>query len=120
MVSVRLHRASSFALIALGFVQMALTPARYGGLTAGAIWFAGTGLAMMLLGALNVVVRRGAIRDPVAFSACRLANAAFVALGVFAVSAIPEPQTIVTLVLALVQAATTLMLPRELRREHRG
>ena len=67
---------------------------------------------MIFLGALNVVVRRGAIRDHVAFTACRLANAAFVALGVLAVSAIPKAQVFLAVTLAIVQAATTLGLPR--------
>ena len=58
-----LHMISSVLLVALGVVHTALTPMFYGRFTLGALWFAGSGLAMIFAGLLNLTLSRGAGRD---------------------------------------------------------
>ncbi len=53
----RFYRFASFAL-ALGIVHTALTPLFYRHLTTDALWFAGTGLALVFLGLLNIASER--------------------------------------------------------------
>ena len=88
----RLHILASSTLVVLALVHVGLTPILVPGWTPDAVWFLGTGLGLLLLGALNL--------SHVGVEPCRMpttrliraANWLFVAFGLAAVWAIPQPQ----------------------------
>ena len=53
-----LHKISSALLVALGLVHTALTPVFYGRFSHNALWFAGSGLAMVFVGLLKLTLGR--------------------------------------------------------------
>jgi hypothetical protein len=50
----RIHQAVAYSLVGLGGLHALLTPVFYPAFSADAVWFAGTGLALVFLGALNI------------------------------------------------------------------
>ncbi|HEX6037756.1 hypothetical protein [Longimicrobium sp.] len=90
-----LWKACAWALVGLGGVHTLLTVPFYGQLTPEAVWFAGTGLMMVLLGLLNLIGRRTA--DPGARRLCQAADMLGLLFGMLSVLAVPEPQAFVGL-----------------------
>jgi hypothetical protein len=76
----------------LGLIHTTVTFVAFRTLSAGAIWFAGTGLGMLLLALINVAAWRGSYRDPLVRYGSIAANTAMTILGLLAVRAVPEPQ----------------------------
>lgn len=105
-----LHRICAFLLIALGVVHTALTPVFYGRLSPGAMWFAGSGLAMIFVGFLNVAFGRVVGRDAVIRALCYAANLTTLVFGVLIAVVDGEPQVLFGLVLITVMTATAFML----------
>jgi len=62
--SLRLYLALGWALVSLGSIQMLFTPLRFGSFDENALWFATSGGAIILTGALNLLnlVRRADAR----------------------------------------------------------
>ena len=108
MASLRIHQVSSALVILVALVHTGLTPFLYSGWSSNAVWFAGTGLALLLLGGANIAARKdhaaGASR---AF--CRAANFGFLA---FAVVAVPEPPAFLLLASLAGQAFAGLSVLR--------
>ncbi|MBA2338972.1 MAG: hypothetical protein H0V88_01130 [Pyrinomonadaceae bacterium] len=102
-----LHRITSYLLIALGIVHTSLTPVFMSRLSPGAMWFAGAGLAMVVLGFLNVCLRRDAGRDRVVRLLCHVANVVFTMFGGLTAFVINEPQGYFGLVLLSVLTVTS-------------
>lgn len=101
------HIVASGALSLLAVIHSGLTPVFYSRWSAGALWFLGTGLGLLLLGLLNLVhIGREPCRQPTA-RFVRLANWAFVLFGVGAVVTLPEPQAFVVTAALIVQAVTS-------------
>ena len=96
----RMHQVSTIILLVLGTLHTALTGPLYRALAPEAVWFAGTGLGLVLLGALNWAVRRNPA-EVTARRVCVVADWVLVVFGVAAVIAVPEPQAFVVLVAAL-------------------
>ena len=93
-----LHLISAYVLIALGTGHTLLTPIFYPGFSADALWFAGTGLALLFLGLLNIAAQQNPIT--ILLNLCVIANLmglVFLALVTFAV---PEFQAFVALLAA--------------------
>lgn len=105
-----LHRICAILLIALGVVHTALTPVFYGRLSPGAMWFAGSGLAMIFVGFLNVAFGRVVGRDAVIRALCYAANLLTLVFEVLIVVVDGEPQVLFGLVLITVMTATAFML----------
>lgn len=84
---------STGLLLVLGALHAALTPFLYRAPTPEAIWFVGTGVGLVLLGAVNQVARREAPRTPVRRLALT-ANWAPAAFGVLVIIAVPRPQAV--------------------------
>ena len=108
----RVHLASSGLLGLIALAHSALTPVFYHQWTPDAVWFLGTGMGLLLLAALNWT-HIGV--EPCRFPTTRLvrvANWIFVALGVAAIFAVPEPQTYVLVACLVGQAiAARFTLP---------
>lgn len=105
-----LHTISSYLLIALGVVHTALTPVFYGRLSPGALWFAGSGLAMIFVGFLNVALSRTGGRDGVVRALCYVANLLTTAFGALTVFVDGEPQVIFGMLLIITLTVTAFML----------
>ncbi len=111
-----LHQISSYLLIALGVVHTSLTPVFMSRLSPGAMWFAGAGLAMVVLGFLNVCLRRDEGRDRVIQIICYVANVVFTIFGGLTAFVINEPQGYFGLLLLLVITITSFTLRSAARR----
>ncbi len=107
-----MHQISSWLLVALGVVHTSLTPMFYGRLSPGAMWFAGSGLAMIFVGFLNVALRRGAGGDRLARALCYSANLVTTVFGFLIVLVDSEPQVIFGLVLITVMTVTAFLVKK--------
>jgi hypothetical protein len=101
-----LHKISSALLTGLGVVHTALTPVFYGRLTLGALWFAGSGLAMIFVGLLNLTLCRDVGRDRLVRVFCHSANLLTLGFGLLFVTLDREPQVVFGLVLIVLMTAT--------------
>ena len=100
----RLHRGASWLLAVLALIHSALTFRLGIGWAPDAVWFLGTGLGLLLLALMNLAhVGLGPCPQPTAV-AVRYANWFFVAFGVAAVVAVPEPQAYLVLAALVGQA----------------
>jgi hypothetical protein len=100
----RLHRAASAVLAGLATLHSALTPLLYGAWTREALWFLGTGLGLFLLAAVNWAhVGTEPCRQPTA-PLIRWANVGYLAFGIGALLAVPEPQAFVIVASLAAQA----------------
>ena len=111
LASLRIHQVSSALVTLVALVHTGLTPFLYSGWSSNAVWFAGTGLALLLLGGANIAARKdhaaGASRE-----FCRAANFGFLAFAVVAVVAVPEPQAFLLLASLAGQAFAGLSVLR--------
>lgn len=105
-----IHIVSSSLLAALGFVHTALTPVFYGRFTMGALWFAGSGLAMIFVGLLNLTLSRDVGRDRLVRIFCHAANLLTLGFGLLFVALDREPQVILGLVLIVLMTTTAFTL----------
>ncbi len=110
-----LHRVCTYSLITLGVVHTSLTPLFYGRLSPGAMWFAGSGLAMIFVGFLNVAFDRSVGRDRVVRALCYVANLLTLVFGVLIVVVDSEPQVLFGLVLITLMTVTALILKETAR-----
>src|SRR5215212_8376786 len=105
-----LHKISSVLLIALGAVHTALTPVFYGRFSLNALWFAGSGLAMLFVGFLNIALSRDIGRDRLVRVLCYVANLLTVFFGFLMVTQDREPQVILGLVLIVLMTTTAFFI----------
>ena len=106
----KIHLTSSVLLTALGVVHTAMTPVFYGRFTHNALWFAGSGLAMMFVGFLNITLNRDAGRGRLAPTLCHIANLLTAVFGALIVRVNTEPQVILGFVLIILTAVTAFSL----------
>ena len=100
----------SILLIALGAVHTALTPVFYGRFTLNALWFAGSGLAMLFVGFLNIALSRDVGRDRLIRILCYVANLLTVFFGFLMVTQNREPQVIFGFVLIVLMTTTAFFI----------
>jgi len=106
----KLHTIISCLLIGLGVVHAAMTPVFYGRLSPGALWFAGSGLAMIFVGFLNVAFNRNAGRDKLVRALCYIANLLTVIFGGMIVTVDNEPQVLFGMLLIVTMTVTAFLL----------
>ena len=94
-----LHKVMTGLIVALGCLHIGLTPFNFDRFDMYAMWFVGTGVAIILSGFLNVAVIREAGKDPVVRTLCVIANASFVLLFAVALFQVAQPQVFVGLAL---------------------
>jgi membrane-bound ClpP family serine protease len=111
-----LHRAASALVTIMALIHLGVTPMVYERWSPGAVWFVGTGLGLLVLGLLNLVhVGLGPCSMPTA-PFVRWVDWAYVAFGVAAAVAVPEPQAyVIVAALALQAVASHATLPRPAR-----
>jgi asparagine N-glycosylation enzyme membrane subunit Stt3 len=99
------HAVASILIVALGLLHCGFTFANYHGLSYEAIWFLGTGVAIILAGFINIAMLRDQGRDAVIWTMALVTNVFFL-LGFIAASyMMRQPQVFVGAVLFL---ATTI------------
>src|SRR5215211_2443768 len=101
-----IHRFAAYTLIVLGAVHTAFVRC-YGELSPDAVWFAGSGLALVFLGLLNLAADSAAVAR--AWTLCRVANVLGVAFGAPAAIAVGELQGYFGLLLLVALAITSFV-----------
>lgn len=102
------HKILTGVIIALGVLHISMTFHDYDTFSMRALWFAGTGVAIILAGFLNIVLLRDAGRDRVVRLLCVITNLIFAVMFVAALLLLPQPQVFVGAGLFI--AATLLSL----------
>ena len=103
----RITMSSSGVLLAVGVIHVASTPYFFGPPSASAAWFAGSGLALIFGGILNIALYRNPPSDRFTSLAQHTANGLLVWLGGFVVSQMPGIVSFVVLGAAIVQGLGT-------------
>ena len=87
------HKIVTGLIIALGVLHVAVTFHDYDSFSLRALWFAGTGVAIILAGFLNLILLRDAGKDRVVRLLCCLTNLFFALLfAAVALFMLPQPQ----------------------------
>ena len=94
-----IYALSAYLLVALGTGHTLLTPVFYPGFSADALWFAGTGLSLLLLGLINIIALR--LSDRALRTLCVAANLVGMAYLTLVTLAVPEVQAIFAILAAL-------------------
>lgn len=108
------HKIVTGLIIALGTLHVAFTFHDYDSFSMRALWFVGTGVAIILAGFLNLVLLRDVGRDRVVRLLCCLTNLFFALL--FAVAALfmlSQPQVFFGSALFIVATLLSFSLNRE-------
>jgi hypothetical protein len=99
------YRISAYLLL-IGVIHTALTPLFYDKFSPDALWFAGTGLALVFLSLLNIVTER--VRAPWMLRICVAANLVGCVYGILIVIALPEIQAFISLLIFLAVTAGSI------------
>ena len=94
-----LYKIVTGLIVALGLLHIGFTPFNYRTFDMDAMWFLGTGVAIILAGFLNLVVLRQAGKDMLIRILCLIANVSFTLLFGFALFQFAQPQVFVGLAL---------------------
>jgi hypothetical protein len=108
----RLHLSASWIVTAIGITHCVMTAFAFRTWSADSVWFLGAGLAVVLIGLLNLVhIGIQPCRMPtVRF--VRAANWVFTVFGASALLAVPEPQAIALVTGLMVQSlASRVTMP---------
>jgi hypothetical protein len=89
----QLHKITTGLIIALGCLHIGFTPLNYSRFDMDAMWFVGTGFALILAGFLNVAMIRTA--DRVVRALCVITNVSFALLFGVALLQMVQPQVFV-------------------------
>lgn len=90
-----LYKIVTGLIVALGLLHIGFTPFNYRSFDMDALWFLGTGVAIILAGFLNLVVIREAGRDMLIRILCLIANVSFALLFGVALFQLAQPQVFV-------------------------
>src|SRR5918999_589739 len=107
------HKFLSGIIIALGVLHVAVTFHDYDSFSVGALWFAGTGVAIILAGFLNVILLRDAGKDAVVRVLCLVTNLTFAVMFASALLVLPQPQVFVGAGLFIAATLLSLIKPRK-------
>lgn len=107
---VALKTVTPFLVIALGVIHIALTPVFYKQLTLQAMWYTGSGLALVLLGFINVAYFRQAGQDTLLQTMCIFSNAISVIFMAVLAFINRQPQVFLGLGLLSVQTVMVFLI----------
>lgn len=108
----RLHQICTYLLIGLGVVHTSLTPIFNKELSVDAMYFASAGLAMVVIGFLNIAMSRN-LDDRLTVILCYVANVLFTIFGILTAWALKESQAYFGVVLLLTITATSFWLRKK-------
>ena len=104
------YRIAAYSLSSLGVIHTALTPLFYDRFSPDALWFAGTGLALVFLGLLNLVAER--IWQAWAINVCIAANLVGCVYGILVAIALPEIQAYVAAAIFIAVVIASILARR--------
>ena len=107
------YKICAWLIVALGSAHIVFTFHNYDEFSLDAMWFAGSGLALVFAGFLNVAHLRGGGRDPVVRALTVLTGAACALLFVAALSLMRQPQVFVGVALFALAAVCAALLRGE-------
>ena len=105
----RIHQVCTYLLIGLGVVHTSLTPVFNRNLSVDAMYFASAGLAMVVIGFLNIAMSRN-LDDRLTVILGLIANVLFTIFGALTAWVLKEPQAYFGIVLLLTITATSFLL----------
>lgn len=105
------HKILTGVIIALGLLHVSMTFHDYDTFSMRALWFAGTGIAIILAGFLNIVLLREAGRDRLVRLLCVVTNLIFAVMFVLALLLLPQPQVFVGAGLFIAATLFSLITP---------
>lgn len=107
------HKIISGLIVALGALHCMFTASNYDGFSLDAVWFLGSGIAIILAGFLNIAAIRVGGKDVVIKYLCLTANLIFAALFGIVLWLMTQPQVLVGLVLFAAAAVLVAASGRE-------
>ena len=107
-----IHKVTTGLIIALGFVHLAFTAMEYASFSLDALWFLGSGLAIVYAGFLNVAVIRSTGDDRMVRVLGLIANLLLAGLFAATLSLMRPPQVFVGLALFVIAAVCVLARSR--------
>lgn len=105
----KVHLVVSILVVILGLLHIAVTFHDFDHLSMNAVWFAGSGVAIVLAGFLNIAMLRDVGNDRVICAMCIVTNVVFLLGFAGATFMLPQPQVYVGLLLFLVAAACSFL-----------
>lgn len=108
------YRITACAL-SLGVIHTALTPLFYDRFSPDALWFAGTGLALVFLGLLNLMAER--VWQAWAINTCIAANLVGCVYGALVAIALPEIQAYAATVIFIAVFVASLLTRQQVRQQ---
>jgi len=100
------YRITAYSL-SLGVIHTALTPLFYDQFSPDALWFAGTGLALVFLGLLNLMAER--VWEVWALNICIAANLIGCVYGILVAIALPEIQAYIAVIIFIVVFVASIL-----------
>jgi len=108
----RIHQIGTCLLIGLGVVHTSLTPAFNREFSVDAMYFASAGLAMVVIGFLNIAMSRN-LDDRLTVILGYIANVLFTVFGALTAWVLREPQAYFGIVLLLTITVTSFLLRKK-------
>ena len=108
-----IHKVVTGIVIALGVIHIGFTYHDYDRFTMGAVWFIGTGVAIILAGFLNITLRRDVGRDRLVQWLCHSTNLVFTLGFAGAILMLPQPQVLIGLLLFASATVSGFLLSRK-------
>jgi hypothetical protein len=100
----KIDKVSVIALTLLGLTQLILTPIFYDALTQEAVWFLGSGLALLFLGFLNLARRISYHKAILVMSAIANTIGVLFIMGIVAVYTVPQSVIALFLMVSIMMA----------------
>jgi hypothetical protein len=105
-----IHQSVALLITLLGVAHIAFTLHDYDDFSLDALWFAGSGLAIVFAGFLNLVLAKDAGKDRLLLTLGLITNLVCAVLFGAALSLMRQPQVFLGVLLFVFATATTLML----------
>ncbi len=100
----KIDKVSVIALTLLGFTQLLLTPLFHDAFTQEAIWFFGSGLALVFLGFLNIARRASQHKSILVMAAIANTLGVLFTMGIVAVYTVPQAVIALFLMVSIMMA----------------
>ena len=95
MKQTTIHHVVSWMIVALGLLHVLVTFCNYDTFSVDALWFAGTGVAIILAGFINFILLRATRLDRAVWIIGLATNMIFTMMFALASTALPQPQVFV-------------------------
>jgi asparagine N-glycosylation enzyme membrane subunit Stt3 len=108
----RITTIASILIVALGLLHCCFTFYNYDGVSFDAVWFLGSGVAIVLAGFINIAMLREGSKDTVIWTMALITNVLFLLGFVFASYMMRQPQVFFGAILFLATTINSFIPPR--------